>query len=190
MIMVSTRLPIWPTRVLMSVFLSLISLCSETFICDLIISADVNGLFNLINGVVKPNPPPQTKPELGLGEEGLEFGFLGDTFFTIFNPKALFTLLVAAKPKPFVVVLPPLCPIPPLSPVQLSWINGVLPPKPGDDLHAVKKISYAVSLQSSLSRPSILPKGHSRSKHVSCDSDGFDVDEVVKENDSRRDWVW
>lgn len=48
----------WPTRVLMSVFLSLLSLCSVTLICCLMISADVRGRLGLTTTCVDPDPLP------------------------------------------------------------------------------------------------------------------------------------
>lgn len=92
----------WPTRVFMSVFRKRLSLLSDTFICCLIISADVNGRLVV--------------PRLGKGEDGPlglfglplliyplgENGFdphelllrVEGVRFNIFNPKALFVRLV------------------------------------------------------------------------------------------------
>lgn len=92
----------WPTRVLMSVFLSRLSLCSVTRIWCLMISADVMGRLGLAaGGTVKdmeglPCPP---------GEEGFDplappLPPAPDTILldgdrpSIFNPSALFTRLV------------------------------------------------------------------------------------------------
>lgn len=157
-IIVSARLPIWPTRVLIRVFLSLLSLCSDTFICSLIISADVNGLRIFACGTT-------VEPVLGLdvpalGEDGtLEVLVLRDgDFFNIFNPNAVFTLLVIAiptpggfgdpgpdKPEAEPGTDPDPDPFPSADPsddgLRELEIAAVLPPNPGDDRHAVKNIS-------------------------------------------------
>jgi hypothetical protein len=95
----------WPTRVLMIVFLNLLSLCSVTLICALIISAEVSGLRGLpeigtvanpMAGLVPPwfrgpvgdtgadpPPPPPTADILLVGD-----------FFSIFIPRARFIRLV------------------------------------------------------------------------------------------------
>lgn len=139
----------WPTRVLIRVFLSLLSLCSDTLICNLIISADVNGLFIFACCTVEP------EGVLGLAIPAGEDGPLtpppdvlrdGD-FFNIFNPNAVFTLLVIAIPTPVGFGDPgPDKPEPDPDPFPSpdpsdDEIAAVLPPNPSDDLHAVKKIS-------------------------------------------------
>lgn len=42
-------------------------------------------------------------------------------------------------------------------------MSALRPPNPGDDRHAVKNISYAVSRMSSRSMPRSSPKGHTKS---------------------------
>lgn len=88
----------------MRVFLSLLSLCSVTLICCLIISADVIGLLGLAGGTVNDIPGD---PELELCELEPEPGDVGadpppfphdilldGDRLIIFNPSALFILLV------------------------------------------------------------------------------------------------
>lgn len=159
----------------MSVFLSLLSLCSVTLICCLIISADVSGRFCLDCAKDWENtglPDPSRSLGEPRGEAGLEPHELVllevIERLNIFNPKALFTLLVGAIPTPDPFLGEPCFEKIPWSwswpSVEDEWNESVVrPPKPGEERHDVKKISYAAMQRSSWSRPWMwLPKGHAR----------------------------
>ncbi|KAK6929736.1 Helicase, C-terminal [Dillenia turbinata] len=104
-----TRLT-WPTRVLKRVFLSRLSLCSVTLICCLIISADVSGRLrsgtvNAIPGLLEPKPlAPWATGLDGFDPFPPTLTRLDGDRFNIFNPSALFTLLVTTIPTPFPLV--------------------------------------------------------------------------------------
>ncbi|KAL3634446.1 hypothetical protein CASFOL_021500 [Castilleja foliolosa] len=141
----------WPTSVLMRVFLSLLSLCSVTLICCLMISADVIGRLILAPAPGTVNPTLGLDPA-PLGDDGFdpqELVRLDDKdLFNIFNPNAILIRLVTAIPTPGGFTGDPGDdPFP--SPSELWYEMAVRPPKPGDDLHAVKNTSYAASQKSS-----------------------------------------
>lgn len=131
----------------MRVFRSLLSLCSVTLICCLIISADVNGRLILppcgtVNPILGLDPAPDP-----LGDDGFDPHELvrlddGDLFI-IFSPSAIFTRLVTAMPTPGVFGDPGAADQFPWSGAALLlwYVSGLRPPKSGEDLHAVKKIS-------------------------------------------------
>lgn len=105
----------------MSIFLSLLSLCSDTLICCLISSTAVNGRF-------------------ALADVELPTALLdGDLFGDAFRPSArLILLLPATKPRPLLVLPPPAAAaVGDHSPPSCVF----LPPDPGDNRHETKKTS-------------------------------------------------
>ncbi|PON94818.1 hypothetical protein TorRG33x02_093310 [Trema orientale] len=110
----------WPTRVLMRVFRSLLSLCSVTRICCLIISADVIGRLGLPSGGTVNGIDGDAPALVDPGDDGFDPPPEPDTILLegdrliIFNPRARLTRLFG------VVTTCPLGfdpgPLPPLSP--------------------------------------------------------------------------
>lgn len=85
----------------MRVFLSRLSLCSDTRICCLMISAEVIGRLGLTGGIVYDKglapPCPCFTGDVGIVNPPLpplDIILLDGVLFNIFNPSALFTLLV------------------------------------------------------------------------------------------------
>lgn len=87
-------------RVFISVFLSLLSLCSVTFIWCLISSADVIGRLRLPDGILV-EPACLGEPRVGLELKlvSARLGDIGD-IFNAFSPSVLLILLVANMPTP------------------------------------------------------------------------------------------
>lgn len=97
----------------MRVFRSLLSLCSVTLICCLIISAEVIGRLGLPGGGTVNDMEGDDAPPLAPGDDGFDPPLIrleGDRFI-IFNPRARFTRLVGVVTT---------CPLPfdPLTPLQ------------------------------------------------------------------------
>lgn len=98
----------WPTRVLINVFRSLLSLCSVTLICCLIISAEVISRRGLNCGTVIDIPAGGLPWLDSRGEPRGELGFDPHELvrrddgnrLNIFNPNARFIRLVTAIPTP------------------------------------------------------------------------------------------
>ena len=108
----------WPTRILIRVLRSRLSLCSLILICTLIISANVKGLLVVRVGTVNeipgllwlyvcPSYPyvcpenelPGPPPELWEGLPPIE-DLLDGILFWLLNPNALFILLCVTIPTP------------------------------------------------------------------------------------------
>lgn len=95
----------------MRVLRSRLSLCSVTFICCRIISAEVNGLLDRAAcGTVNPSrglagdgdADPDEVGDDGMGTAPQELVRRDDgDFFAIFSPNAFFTRLVTAIPTPW-----------------------------------------------------------------------------------------